>query len=119
MLTEVTCVVIACDGCGQPGFDSGDGGDWDGIFHFDTEQEAEETAREAGWFADRDRATCRRCLDKAECERMGHDWSEWRDTGPHEHRGGIYVGRYRRCWRCSGSAEYDPPLRNPSSEEAA
>lgn len=110
MLTEVTCVVIACDRCGALGFDSGDGGDFDSVLHFDTVEEAESTAREAEWFVGDDHAVCRRCVEKGECELLGHDNSGWRDSGPHETRdGGLWVGRVRWCNRC-GRSEYDPPV---------
>lgn len=115
MFTEVACVVICCDGCGKPGFDSGDGGDYDAVLHFDTLEEAEEVAREAGWFTGPDAAVCRRCLEHRECELTGHDWSEWRDFGPLTYWGGIYVGLSRRCWRCWSAVEYDPPVEPVSS----
>ena len=114
MLVEVTCIVIRCDTCGRVGFDSGDGGDFDNEAHFDTIEQAEELARECQWFVGPDTATCRRCLELAECRLTGCDWSDWHNTGPHEHKGGVYVGRRRYCWRCNAS-EYDPPIPQPEA----
>lgn len=118
MLTEVTCVVIRCDTCGAAGFDSGEGGDFDSIIHFDTAEDAEQGARDCEWFIGPDTATCRRCLERAQCDLTGHDDSGWRDSGPHETRdGGVWVGRVRWCCRC-GRSEYDPPIPQPSGIDA-
>lgn len=116
MLTEVTCVVVRCDPCGRSAFDSGDGGDFDNEAHFDTVEMALETVQESGWIVVGDRVTCSRCADKAECDLTGHDWSSWNEVGPYPHKGGLYVGKRRVCWRCQNASEYDPPI--PKAEAA-
>jgi hypothetical protein len=113
MLTEVTCVVVRCDPCGRSAFDSGDGGDFDNEAHFDTIEAALEAVQEAEWIVVGDRVTCSRCAEQASCDLTGHEWSSWYDVGPHDFRGGIYVGKRRICWRCNRATEYDPPIPQP------
>jgi hypothetical protein len=110
MLTEVTCVVVRCDGCGRSAFDSGDGGDYDNEAHFDTVTDAEETVRGADWIVVGDRVTCCRCVEKATCDLTGHDWGEWQPFGPRDLAGGgVYIGELRHCGTC-GRGEWNPPL---------
>ncbi len=118
MFTEVICILIVCDGCGKPGFDTGEGGDYDAVAHFDTPEEAAEFAqREADWLIVGGRATCRRCAEKAACDLTGHDWGGWHPCGPHKlTAGGVYEGRSRHCQTC-GQSDYDPPIPRP--EETA
>lgn len=95
-----TCVVIACDGCDDPW----DAGHFDGVPHFESEQEAAEFVRGIGWIVAGRSAWCDSCAAKMTCERIGHTWLDWSDA---ERLGVSY--RSRHCEHCTAS-EYDPPF---------
>ncbi|MFG1846698.1 hypothetical protein [Micromonospora carbonacea] len=93
-----TCFEIVCDGgCENPWED-------DAVPHFDTESEAVEYAKQAGWSVIGGRALCSECLSKAACERTGHLWGDW---SARDHHGIAYRSRW--CDRC-GERDYDPPF---------
>ena len=105
---ETACVVLACDDCGQVAFNGDDHGEHASELHFGDVVEAYRTAREAGWWAERDRVVCGWCLTVAACVHLGHQWSQWHETdGPWwaDH----YRGRARICGECQ-TVDYHPPL---------
>ena len=83
MITQTTCYVIECDGCGTKVYDAAD---IDGVPHFTSLAEAEGQvvpcgedceASEVGFHRRDDRLLCRDCAHRADCEARGHRWSMW------------------------------------------
>lgn len=73
MIARQSCILVTCDGCKQLAAD----GD-DGVYHFDTVDQARECFGDDWVIADDGSATCPRCIAGRLCAVQGHDWSEWR-----------------------------------------
>jgi hypothetical protein len=103
---RVTCVTVACDGCGDGWTDS----DTDAVPHYPDREAALDGLSMAGWTLDPTRVLCGDCTVLAVCERAGHDWLRWRPAGPLPLADGvIWQGRIRCCSTCPDS-QWDPPL---------
>lgn len=120
MIRTVTCLVIACDGCGTTRYDGNDDND-PGVPHFDAAEEAREYL-DSWTFTDRD--LCPRCVAKVLCEAAGHDWGEpaWRQcrhVRPGQPMREHLCMEQRSCWRDHCDAHEVRVQAVPSEHEAA
>lgn len=90
-----TCFVIDCADCGTDCWDD------EGTPHFTSEEALRESVvKHYDWTLDKHgRALCRHCTAKADCEREGHLYSEWR-----LHHSDPEV-QWRYCERCDSELE--------------
>ena len=111
---QVRCWTLACDVCAD-GWTSDAGQP-----HFDTRDDAEAHAVEAGWVVTKLRAVCPECQEVEVCALAGHRWGRWVVAGPFPSRGGgTWSGQVRYCGACA-VAEWDPPTRRrPALGEAS
>src|SRR4051812_39957461 len=111
-LRDESCVVLTCDDCGRElDFDEGV------PIHFATSAEAYQAATESEWVilgASGERAMCPRCVERAGCDRVGHQWQDWTPALGRDVAGPSW---WRYCTHC-GAVDHRAfpggPSRGPS-----
>lgn len=85
-ITTVSCIIATCDV--DPRHT-----DREDIGHYETAEEASTDLIAGGWYLVDDMVLCPACA----CERLGHDWADWRPEGYWAMPSGM---RARYCGRC-------------------